>query len=70
MLAGLPEEPADRVRVRLIGVAFSVQVTGMPMLEARSTRLLSGMTPSSGIARISSTSSTFSISPRSTRSGS
>ena len=39
----------------------------MPRLEARSTSWLSGMMPSSGIERISSTSSTFSISPRSAR---
>jgi hypothetical protein len=57
--------PAIRVDVRsLTGLLI---VTGMPMFEARRTSSLSGMIPSSGTARISCTSSTVSISPRSTR---
>ena len=44
-----------------------VQRLYTPLLEDWSTLWLSGMMPSSGIARISCTSSTFSISPRSTR---
>src|SRR5262249_8728375 len=42
-------------------------VTGEPMFEARSTSSLSGTTPSSGMERISSTSSRLSISPRAAR---
>src|SRR6516162_322052 len=42
-------------------------VTGVPRLDARSTASLSGMMPSSGTDRISSTSSMGSISPRAAR---
>src|SRR6516162_8236233 len=45
-------------------------VIGAPRLEARNTSSLSGMTPSRGIRKISTTSSTLSISPREARSGS
>ena len=45
----------------------SASVTGAPTFEARSTSMLSGIMPISGIDRISRTSSTLSISPRSAR---
>ncbi len=62
-----PFEPPRRVAIGLrAGAAArrSDSVTGEPTLEARSTSWLSGMMPSSGIDRISRTSSIFSISPR------
>src|SRR5262245_24038240 len=45
----------------------SSSVISAPTLDARSTSWLSGMMPSSGTERISSTSSMFSISPRAAR---
>src|SRR3954447_25123565 len=51
-------------------LAALLSVTGEPTLEARSTSSLSGMMPSSGVERISSTSSMDSISPRAARAGS
>src|SRR5262249_62223239 len=44
-----------------------LSVTGEPMFEARSTSSLSGMMPSSGVERMSRTSSMLSISPRPAR---
>ena len=52
------------------GLAGLPIVTGVPRFEARSSSSLSGMTPSSGIDRISSTSSIVRISPRIARTGS
>src|SRR5690606_20937644 len=57
-------------RYALPAFELSSSTTGMPRFDAFSTLWLSGITPSNGIARISSTSSTFSISPFSTRAGS
>src|SRR5262249_52763824 len=51
------------------GLAGLFSVTGDPIFEARSTSSLSGMMPSSGTDRISSTSSIASISPRAARQG-
>src|SRR3954467_2510680 len=48
-------------------LAALLSVTGEPRLEARSTSSLSGMMPSSGVERISRTSSILSISPRAAR---
>src|SRR5689334_5549086 len=71
MSTSSPRSRRAASRYALAGaLAGFASVTGVPRLEARSTSVLSGMMPSSGIDRISRTSSTFSISPRPARTAS